>query len=52
MAIQRRVRYIGSNDAGTARRAVLGFLVRKGVVSEALRCKRLGWSRSGFSLHH
>jgi len=34
------------------RRAVLGFLVAKGSVSEDLRCKLLGWRHSGFSVHN
>ena len=34
------------------RAAVLEFLVGKGAVSEELRCKLLGWSRSGFSVHN
>jgi len=34
------------------RRAVLGFLSGKGVVSEDLRCKLLGWRHSGFSMHN
>jgi hypothetical protein len=34
------------------RRAVLGFLVGKGVISERLRTKLLGWRYSGFSAHN
>jgi len=34
------------------RRAVLGFLVGKGVLSEELRTKLLGWRHSGFSVHN
>jgi len=34
------------------RRAVLGFLVEKGAVSEDLRRKLLGWRYSGFSVHN
>ena len=34
------------------RRALLGFLVGRSVVSEDLRCNLLGWSHSGFSVHN